>query len=92
MDFTHERFGKCALVELTQKHVEEFHRAMQGKENEPLSVWRGDSVRVAAEQGLLIEPAWKRDDVDTAVPAHVTWLSDCIAKHFAEALRVDPLS
>ena len=92
MEYTHTRFGKCELAELTQKQVETFHRAMQGKENEPLSVWRGDSVRVAVEQGILIEPKMTAEDVDAAKPGFVSWLSDCIAKHFAEALSIDPLS
>jgi hypothetical protein len=92
MEFTHERFGKCELAELTQKQLEDFHRAMKGKENEVLSVWRGDSVRVAAKQGLLIEPKLTPEDIDNAKPSLVTWLSECIAKLLSEAMRIDPLS
>lgn len=92
MEFKHKRFGKCELKELTQKNLEDFHRDMKGKQNEPLSVWRGDSVRVMAKIGVLIEPAWKAEDVDNAKPAQVIWLSDCIAKLMTEALNLDPLS
>ena len=91
MEFEHEILGKCEVIEVNQKQVEDFHRAMIGKEKEPLSVWRGDSVRVAAKQGILIEPKLTPDDIDNAKPALISWLSDCIAKMFTEALRIDPL-
>lgn len=92
MKFEHETLGKCVFGELTQKQLEDFHRAMQGKEKEVLSVWRGDSVRVAAKMGLLIEPKLTPDDIDNAKPAYINWLSECIAKLFAEAMKIDPLS
>jgi hypothetical protein len=92
MEFEHKTFGKCELGDLTQKGMEDFHRAMKGKEQEVLSVWRGDSVRVAAKQGLLVEPKLSPEDINNAKPAKIAWLSECIAKLFAEALNVDPLS
>lgn len=92
MEFTHEKLGKCECVDLTQKQLEDFHRAMKGKEQEVLSVWRGDSVRVAAKLGILIEPKLTPEDIDNAKPALISWLSECIAKLFAEAMNIDPLS
>jgi hypothetical protein len=92
MDFEHKKFGKCVLKEINQRMLEDFHTDMKGKENQPLSVWRGDSVRAAVKQGFLLEPAWTLDDVDNAKPGHIIWLADCIAQLFAEALDVDPLS
>lgn len=92
MEFEHEKYGKCVLTELTQKMLEDFHRDMKGKEKEVLSVWRGDSVRVTAKQGILTEPKWTAKDVDNAKPGHVTWLSECIGKLIAEAMNLDPLS
>jgi hypothetical protein len=92
MEFEHEKFGKCELVELTQKKLEDFHRIMSGKGNEPLTVWRGDSVRACLKLGLLIDPKWKPEDVDNASPAHVYWLSERITEWQAEALKIDPLS
>lgn len=92
MDFEHKKFGKCVLKELTQKMLEDFHSDMKGKENLPLSVWRGDSVRSAIKHGIMIEPAWTLADVDGAKPVHIVWLADCLAKLFAEAMELDPLS
>lgn len=92
MEFTHEVFGECELAELTQKRMEDFHREMQGKEKEVLSVFRGDSVRLAIKLGMLIKPEMTVEDVDEAKPAYVVWLADCISKLFAEAMNVDPLS
>lgn len=93
MDFEHKRFGKCVLGDLNQKQLEDFHRAMKGKENEPLSVWRGDSVREAARLGLIITPALTPEAVDGLKPGNVIWLADCIAKLFTEAMKpLDPLS
>jgi len=93
MDFESEKFGKCVLAELTQKQMEDYARAMQGKGNEPLTVWRGESVRACVKLGLLLEPAWKQpEDVDGAKPGHVYWLSECIVKWQTEALNIDPLS
>lgn len=92
MEFESSKFGKCMFADMTQKRLEDFHRAMKGKENEPLSVWRGDSVRTAIKLGMMTEPVWKVEDVDNAKPSFVIWLSECLAKHLAEALDLDPLS
>lgn len=92
MDFEHEKFGKCVLAELTQKQLENFHNAMKGKEQEVLSVWRGDSVRAVAKLGILLEPKMTPEDVDNAKPALIIWLAECIAKLNAEAMNIDPLS
>ena len=91
MDFEHPKFGKCVVSELTQKQLEDFHRDMKALDNEPLSVWRGTTVRSAIKRGFLVEPAWKVEDVDTAKPSQIVWISDCITKVIAEVTRVDPL-
>ncbi len=92
MEFEHKKFGKCVLLEINQKMLEDFHREMIGKETQPLSVWRGDSVRAAVKCGFMVEPKWTLEDVDNAKPAHIVWLSDCIAKLISEAMNLDPLS
>jgi hypothetical protein len=92
MEFTHERFGKCVFTDLTQKQMEEYSKAMKGKGEMPLQVWRGDSVRAVAKLGLMTEPEWKPEDIDNAKPGHIYWISECIAEWIAEALNIDPLS
>ena len=92
MEFEHEKFGKCVLKDITQKMLEEFHRDMKQDLNVPLSVWRGDSVRSAVKNGIMVEPAWKVEEVDNAKPALIVWLADCVAKIIAEAMNIDPLS
>lgn len=92
MKFEHEKFGKAEMADLTQKQLEEFHRAMKGKGEEPLSVWRGESVRAAANLKIMVDPDWTAEDVDNAKPAHVVWLSDCIVELIQEAMNLDPLS
>jgi len=52
MDFEHEKFGKCVILEITQKMLEDFHRDMKGMNEQPLSVWRGESVRSAVRHGF----------------------------------------
>jgi hypothetical protein len=91
MEFTHEKFGKCVLKDLTQKMLEDFHLDMKGKQDLPLSVWRGDSVRAAVKQEFLVEPKWTLDDVDNAKPGHIMWLSECIVKLLTEVMYIDPL-
>lgn len=92
MDFEHPKFGKCVVSELTQKQLEDFQIDVKGLLNEPLSVWRGMTVRSAIKHGFLVEPAWKVEDVDTAKPSQIIWISNCITKVIAEVTRVDPLS
>ena len=92
MDFEHPKFGKCVVSELTQKQLEDFQIDVKGLLNEPLSVWRGMTVRSAIKRGFLVEPAWKVEDVDTAKPSQIIWISNCITKVVAEVTRVDPLS
>jgi hypothetical protein len=92
MEFKHEKFGKCELVDVNQKELEDFMREMKGKENEPLSVWRGESVRASARLGILVEPALTEADVNASKPGLVRWLSDCINEMLAEAMSIDPLS
>jgi len=91
MDFEHPKFGKCVVSELTQKQLEDFQIDVNGLLNEPLSVWRGMTVRSAIKRGFLVEPAWKVEDVDTANPSQIIWISNCITKVIAEVTRVDPL-
>jgi hypothetical protein len=93
MEFEHKKFGKCVLTEINQKMLEDFHRDMNGKGTQPMSVWRGDSVRAAVKLGFMTGPKWTLDDVDNAKPSHIVWLADhCIAKMIAEATNIDPLS
>lgn len=92
MEFEHEKFGKCVVKDLTQKMLEDYHRDMKGKQDSPLSVWRGDSVRSFVEHEYMTEPKWTLDDVDNAKPALIVWLADCIFNVIAEAMNIDPLS
>ena len=92
MEFEHKKFGKCVVKDLTQKMLEDYHRDMKGKQDSPLSVWRGDSVRSFVEHGFMTEPKWTLDDVDNAKPALIVWLADCIFNVIAEAMNIDPLS
>lgn len=92
MEFEHPKFGKCVVKDLTQKMLEDYHRDMKGKQEMPLSVWRGDSVRSFVEHGYMAEPKWTLDDVDNAKPALIVWLADCIFNVIAEAMNIDPLS
>ena len=92
MEFEHKKFGKCVLKDLTQKMLEDYHLDMKGKQDMPLSVWRGDSVRSFVEHGYMVEPAWTSEEVDNAKPAHIVWLADCVFKVIAEATSIDPLS
>jgi len=92
MEFEHPKFGKCVVKDLTQKMLEDYHRDMKGKQDMPLTVWRGDSVRSFVEHGYMTEPMWKVEDVDNAKPALIVWLADCVFKIIAEAMNIDPLS
>ena len=92
MEFEHKRFGKCVVSDITQKQLEEFHRALKGKESEPMSVWRGETVRQAVKLGIMAEPKMTVEQVDESKPSLIIWLADCVAKAFAEAVEVDPLS
>lgn len=95
MKFEHKKHGECVLVELTQGQLEKFHvemRELNGKDNVPTTVWRGNSVRACAKLGLMTDPVMKAGDVDDASPALIRWLSDCIGEWQAEAMNIDPLS
>lgn len=91
MEFTHDKFGKCVLTEITQKQLEDFTTAMRGKESELLTVYHGEAVRNAAKFGIMIEPVMTAEDVDNSSPGLVRWLSNCIAKVITEAINPDPL-
>ncbi len=92
MEFEHEKFGKCVVKDLTQKMLEDYHRDMKGKQDMPLTVWRGDSVRSFVEHGYMTEPVMTVEGVDNAKPALIVWLADCIFNVIAEAMNIDPLS
>jgi len=92
MEFEHKRFGKCVVSDITQKQLEDFYRDMKGLDSEPLTIWRGASVRSAAKHGILLQPVYSAEDVDGLKPGLVVWLADCITKSIAEALTLDPLS
>lgn len=95
MEFEHNKFGKCVLKELTQKEAEDYGRKMQELSEgpkEPLTVYRGNMVRVFSEFGFMKEPKLSKEDVDNSSPGLIKWLSDCITKAMTEALNIDPLS
>jgi hypothetical protein len=92
-EYTHDRFGKCELAEITQKQLADYSKAMHGKENMTLIEWRGESVKAAIKGGFFIEPVLSEKDVDEANPGYIRWLSDkCIAEMIKEATDIDPLS
>ena len=92
MEFTHEKYGKCVLAEITQKQLEDFTSAMKGKESEVLTVWHGEAVRNASKFEIMEEPKMSATDIDNASPGLVRWLSNCIAQLISEAINPDPLS
>ena len=93
MEFTHERFGKCVLVDISQKLFEDYSQELLDKGDVTVIQYRGLSVKAAIKLGILIEPEMTPEDVDNASPGLIRWLSDiCIAKHIQEANSVDPLS
>ena len=57
MEFEHPKFGKCVVKDLTQRMLEDFHLDMKGKQDMPLSVWRGDSVRSFVKHEYMTEPS-----------------------------------
>lgn len=92
-EYTHDRFGKCELVEITQKQTVQYAKLMDDIKNISMFEYRGRSVKAAIKLGLLIDPVLTEDDVDNASPGYVRWLSDeCIAKMINEANSIDPLS
>ena len=92
MEFEHKRFGACEVRDITQKMLEDFYRDMKGLDSEPLTIWRGASVRSAVKHGILVKPVYNVEDIDGLKPGNVIWLADCITKTIAEALALDPLS
>ena len=92
MEKIHEKFGKCVIAEITQKQLEDFSREVKGKDNEPMPIWRGDSVRAATKIGMLLEPKMTGQEIDNAKPALILWLANCIGDAIQEAMKIDPLS
>jgi hypothetical protein len=92
-EYTHERFGKCVLAEITQKQLVDYSKQMQDKKDLTLIEWRGESVKAAIKCGFFIEPMMTDKEVDDSKPAFIRWMSDkCIAEMIAEATNIDPLS
>jgi hypothetical protein len=92
-EYTHDRFGKCELAEITQKQSVEYAKLMNKNPDMSMFEYRGESVKAAIKLGLLIDPVLTEDDVDNANPGYIRWLSDkCIADMIAEANSIDPLS
>ena len=92
MEFTHEKYGKCVLTEITQDQLEKFSKRTKPDSDEFLSVYRGDMVRAAVDIGFVIEPTWKTpDDVGKANAGLVRWVSKCISDMLTEVMDIDPL-
>jgi len=91
-EYTHDRFGKCVLSEITQKQMEEYADKTRTKPDQLMVVWRGDCVRVASDMGILQEPKLSQDDIDNEKPGKIRWISECLAKMISEANDIDPLS
>lgn len=92
-EYTHERFGKCVLAEITQKQLADYSKILLDTGNISVIAYRGESVKAAIKCGFFIEPELTDKDVDEANPGFIRWLSDkCIAEMIKEATSIDPLS
>jgi len=92
-EYTHEKFGKCELAEITHKQLVDYSIAMKGKDGLSLIEWRGESVKSAIKSGFFISPKLTEHEIDGLSAGYVIWLSDgCIAEMIREVSDVNPLS
>jgi hypothetical protein len=92
MEFNHEIYGVCKTADIVQRQIEEFQRAIQKLDGEPMAVWKSTTVKAGAKSGILVEPVLNDDQVDNSKYLFVEWLADCVIKAVNEAMGIDPLS
>lgn len=91
MEYTHEKYGKYSIAEITQGQMEVFLSAMKDVPTEPATNYYGAVVRGAVKAGFMFNPSVTEDAVNAAKPSFIRWLANCVGKEIQEALRDDPL-
>lgn len=77
------------FVELTQRHIEEWEKAIpEGATQKPFA-YSGMIVRAAAKAGWFANPI-KPEDVDGMKPSKVKQLADAVVKALQEATTISP--
>lgn len=91
MEFTHKKYDKVEIADITQKQLEIFQVEMKKDRVDSLAVWRGDIVRAAINAGFFVFPIMTADEIDGMNPRKVSWLEHCVTRVVTEALSDDPL-
>ena len=78
------------LVELRQRHVEQFAELVKSATDLPLAKYRGAVVRAIITAGWVASPPMKPKDVDEMAPDAVIWISEEIATIYARVMGIDP--
>lgn len=96
----HKAMGvKLVIAEISQGMLEKFLDASKRRLDEmgvnsiaQLPEVRSDGIvlRAAIEAGLIVEPAWKVEDVEGMSPKVTRWAARKIDKEYGEATRLPP--
>ena len=78
------------LVELKQRHIENFSEAMLSWKDLSIPKYRGEVVRTAVQSGWFASPAISPEDVGNMKASEIRWMADKLVEAFTAAMEIDP--
>lgn len=78
------------LVELKQRHIENFSEAMLSWKDLSIPKYRGEVVRTAILSGWFASPTISADDVGNMKAAEIRWIADKLVEAFTDTMEIDP--
>ncbi len=79
-----------ALVELKQRHIENFSVMIKEFEAWPAPAFRGAVLRSAIKCGWIEQSPWTAEAVADLPPKQVRFIADAIATYYTECMELDP--
>ncbi len=91
MELANDKLGvRWTIIELRQRHVEQFSELVKALPELPMPKFRGQVVRIAIDCGWISAPAITNAEVADMKPAAVRWLSEQLTDLYVAANEIDP--
>lgn len=88
MKLEHKQFGSYEIVDLKQRHVEEYWAALGDLKDIKIIQARRVAIEAAIKAGWFVNPP--EGDMKEQLPGFVAWLGDALANHFASVMEIPP--
>lgn len=88
MILEHPKYGKFEIIDLKQRHVEDFAEALGDQSEIKVMAYRRMVIESAIKAGWFVTPP--EGDIRDQSPRFVAWLGDALGNLFASVIEIPP--